>query len=391
MATKLKKLHLTSVDLVRAGANQEADICLRKSADGEEAPTEQEAGIFKRVLSWLFENHGQEETVEKDASTFAQINGNRENRDKLWRYTDALTCSFASIQEDNELDGAGKARMMKESLQQFTAAMGSLIDELCYTSAADMPVPVATVGKSDPGRFDEIVEIEKFNPYHGKDGRFTSANGGAAISGGVGGSAAALKDLKKKYGITDVGLKETSDKQKFANAIAAAKKSNPNGGAVDEHPIEELETFKTFLSENGMAGVAVKPDGDITAVFKNSEFKERGVVNDLILTARANGGTKMDCYGRGLVNMYEQCGYYAVARVKFNADYVSDPVLLKTRPDVYVMMKNTDSLETACRKNATKGYTKSTQEQLDKLPTFEYDDALAYRDQLLSKQEGGKK
>ena len=33
--TKLKKMKLTSVDLVRAGANQNADICLYKSADGE--------------------------------------------------------------------------------------------------------------------------------------------------------------------------------------------------------------------------------------------------------------------------------------------------------------------------------------------------------------------
>lgn len=33
MATKLKKMRLTSVDLVRAGANQKADICLYKSAN----------------------------------------------------------------------------------------------------------------------------------------------------------------------------------------------------------------------------------------------------------------------------------------------------------------------------------------------------------------------
>jgi hypothetical protein len=39
MATKLKKMHLTSVDLVRAGANQEADICLFKSAgEKQDAP-----------------------------------------------------------------------------------------------------------------------------------------------------------------------------------------------------------------------------------------------------------------------------------------------------------------------------------------------------------------
>lgn len=34
MAQKLKNMRLTSVDLVRAGANQEADICIAKSLDG---------------------------------------------------------------------------------------------------------------------------------------------------------------------------------------------------------------------------------------------------------------------------------------------------------------------------------------------------------------------
>lgn len=34
MATKLKKMKLTSVDLVPSGANQVADICLYKSRDG---------------------------------------------------------------------------------------------------------------------------------------------------------------------------------------------------------------------------------------------------------------------------------------------------------------------------------------------------------------------
>lgn len=38
MATKLKNMKLTSVDLVRRGANQEADICIVKSQDG--APAE---------------------------------------------------------------------------------------------------------------------------------------------------------------------------------------------------------------------------------------------------------------------------------------------------------------------------------------------------------------
>lgn len=50
MATKLRELKLTSVDLVRNGANQEADICLFKSLDGdhqEDTPTEPPKAVSK--------------------------------------------------------------------------------------------------------------------------------------------------------------------------------------------------------------------------------------------------------------------------------------------------------------------------------------------------------
>lgn len=49
MATKLKNMRLTSVDLVRAGANQEADICLYKSMDG--APADESTPEVTRTVS----------------------------------------------------------------------------------------------------------------------------------------------------------------------------------------------------------------------------------------------------------------------------------------------------------------------------------------------------
>ena len=51
MTTKLKDLRLTSVDLVGAGANQEADICLYKSAAGPPAgePGPNEAERFDEI------------------------------------------------------------------------------------------------------------------------------------------------------------------------------------------------------------------------------------------------------------------------------------------------------------------------------------------------------
>lgn len=164
MATRLKKMRLTSVDLVPAGANQEADICLYKSADPAEAaeqPTEGEKNIFKRFISWLRENPAEaapagDTPVAKDYTTFNAINANRESNEKLWRYTDALTQSIRSIQEDNDLDQDRKLQMMQQSLNEFNSAMEELFTVLSVAKDPNRP----KVAKSSPDII-EIQEIQK--------------------------------------------------------------------------------------------------------------------------------------------------------------------------------------------------------------------------------------
>lgn len=172
MATKLKNMRLTSVDLVRNGANQEADICLFKSADPEKdpvQPTTEEKNIFKRFINWLRENHADdpqddEEAVEKDYTTFNSLNAARENNEKLWQYTNALTESIRSIQMDQDLDKDQKYKLMVQSLDQFDAAMDNLIEALSGAT------PTAGLAKSeeedeedawDEDPEDDIDEIEE--------------------------------------------------------------------------------------------------------------------------------------------------------------------------------------------------------------------------------------
>lgn len=45
---------------------------------------------------------------------------------------------------------------------------------------------------------DTIEHVEKANPYHGKDGRFTSKNGGGSAVGGKGGALANLSGIPNK-------------------------------------------------------------------------------------------------------------------------------------------------------------------------------------------------
>lgn len=195
MATKLKNMRLTSVDLVRNGANQEADICLFKSADPEEdpvQPTTEEKNIFKRFINWMRENHADdpqddEETVEKDYSTFNSLNAARESNEKLWQYTNALTESIRSIQMDQDLSKDQKYQLMVESLDQFDAAMDDLIEILSGTT------PPGGLAKSEP----EEEEVEKFNPNHDSTGRFASSGGSGGGGTGASGAKAKLKgDMK---------------------------------------------------------------------------------------------------------------------------------------------------------------------------------------------------
>ena len=121
MATKLKNMQLTSVDLVRAGANQEADICLFKSADPAEAagtPTEGETNILKRFLSWLRENPTaaasepqteQEDDVEKSDET---------EEDIVDLYKSAITESLQSIVADDNLSVDEKKDLIEKSIGQ---------------------------------------------------------------------------------------------------------------------------------------------------------------------------------------------------------------------------------------------------------------------------------
>ena len=158
MATKLKNLSLTSVDLVRAGANQEADICLHKSADGTEEPTERETNILKRFINWLKEN-----PTEGDQEPENTIEKADEEQESAEVCKSAIYESIKSIIADDSLTVEERSAMIEKSLGQY---------------------------------HDKMVELAKFNPYHGADGRFASANG---ASGGASGGNKQKKPRDMHY------------------------------------------------------------------------------------------------------------------------------------------------------------------------------------------------
>lgn len=116
----------------------------------------------------------------KSLQTFGSLAMAAESRDKLYRYNDALMQSLYSILDDQECDDATKLQILDKSLGEYATAMKELFPKLLQLqNPTGRPM---TAAKSAPERFVQIVEVEKFNPYHDSRGRFATANGYASFT-----------------------------------------------------------------------------------------------------------------------------------------------------------------------------------------------------------------
>lgn len=199
-----------------------------------------------------------------------------------------------------------------------------------------------------------------------------------------------INNAVARTGATPLELRDTtSEPQLFSSALEEARQNNLHGLMVSGKSVEELTQpgTVTFMSRDGLAGALVTADGDIEAVFKNPQSGAKGAGSSLLLNAVNNGGTKLDCYGDRLVNLYAKHGFEPVARVPWNPEYA--PAGWTYGPQDVFVMKLADGVgidDITARlgiSEADGGFHRWTREELDALPVMDYDAALAYRDELI--------
>lgn len=255
-----------------------------------------------------------------------------------------------------------------------------------------------SIAQSDGEGREGIPELLR-NPENG--GRSGTGNGSMEGRNDAGGSqvlrgfltdSPEVQAALERNGATPLELRDTtSDPQLFSSALEEARQNNPHGLMVSGKTVEELSQpgTRTFMSADNMAGMLVTPDGDIEAVFKNPKSDARQAVTPLLITAVENGGRKLDCYGIGLVKKYNKNGFEAVAKIPFNEEYAPDGWTYG-KPDVYVLKlrDGVTAQDIAGRlgmNEADGGFHMQTDAELANLPVFDdYDEALAYRDSLLT-------
>lgn len=135
-----------------------------------------------------------------------------------------------------------------------------------------------------------------------------------------------LETLRAK-GFPPLGLRECQgDFGPFCAALAAAVDHNYYGPYVDTHTPAELRAAgaRAFLSKDKKAGIAVWPDGNIRAAFSDRRSIYHPASGELLLTALAAGGDRLDCFDGFLSVLYPMFGFIPVARVKFDPKFAPE-------------------------------------------------------------------
>ena len=91
------------------------------------------------------------------------------------------------------------------------------------------------------------------------------------------------------------------------------------GAQVEIKSAEDLAEASLFRTESG-SGFAIKPDGDIVAVFASPNEPKGGSYSMLQAAVQA-GGKKLDAFDTYLPDIYESVGFRPVARLPWNDEF----------------------------------------------------------------------
>ena len=117
------------------------------------------------------------------------------------------------------------------------------------------------------------------------------------------------------YELTD----SSSDALRYSELITEFKKSDIFGSSVYIYPVNEYAQMRKFVTEDGLAGFAIKPDGDIVSVFSGNKSGRA-----MLELAVVNGGVKLDAFNTVLPAIYSAHGFKAVARVAWNDEFTPE-------------------------------------------------------------------
>jgi hypothetical protein len=99
----------------------------------------------------------------------------------------------------------------------------------------------------------------------------------------------------------------------FSDQITSAKKANKFGASVYVYPQKEYKDMRLFITDDGSAGYALKPNGDVVSAFSSGTHK--GIAQNILLHAVEQGGVKLDAFDTVLPDLYSTMGFRESGRI----------------------------------------------------------------------------
>ena len=138
-------------------------------------------------------------------------------------------------------------------------------------------------------------------------------------------SFSADPDTLAKYQSVGLSLPNINQVDSASSAVAynadmtSAMSGHRLGAQVEIKSAEDLASSNLFRTESG-SGFAIKPDGDIVAVFA-SPSEPKGGSYSMLQAAVQAGGKKLDAFDTYLPDIYESVGFRPVARLPWNDEF----------------------------------------------------------------------
>lgn len=334
MATKLKNLKIKKVDFVNEGANPDAHIKMIKRKEGENAGdgVKKESGnILKKLLDFIGGAAGMDqseidsamdEIQKSDSVSFHEkideVN-NRKIADEMWDVCYALQSSLCSILNDGEMDGAGAAAAMQESLDEFYTVVQESIQEWSggkvasivkkneEVSEADLEIMKAAAEKLNEAIEKACKEMKKEKSGEGGPDNNKKPKGDKGKmeidkSKLTDAEKAFLESIEKRYGTdegTDPGNGGQAEPAVEKSVQAKAEGTSVPQASVPEdiykglHPavraeLEGLKKFREEAEDRELAEVAKryaiigKKEDELIPLFKNLRAAGGTSYNDMI-------------------------------------------------------------------------------------------------------------
>ena len=132
-------------------------------------------------------------------------------------------------------------------------------------------------------------------------------------------------DTLAKYQSAGLSLPNINQVDSATNAtsynadMTSAMSGHKFGAQVEIKSAEDLLSSKLFRTESG-SGFAIKPDGDIVAVFA-SPNEPKGGSTSMLQAAVQAGGKKLDAFDTYLPRIYKSVGFRPIARLPWNDEF----------------------------------------------------------------------